>query len=237
MRGIDLVIEREFSLFKGLSAVVRSFGVLDYAALHPGELSAGLAISSAKRRRDFLCGRAVARLALVEVGCFYNSPILRAEMGEPVWPGGLVGSISHSGDLVGCVISSSSVYSSVGMDIQRFGGAATRYKMGILRRICSPGEIRWVCPSDVLDCSRFFAIFSAKEAFYKAFFPLCRGPLSLGDVEFRLDCGASGLPASGEGIATLVRDLDFRYRRGFTFPFRMACGGGYAFSCLVLETW
>ncbi|WP_374216235.1 4'-phosphopantetheinyl transferase, partial [Frankia sp. R82] len=46
------------------------------------------------RRAEFVTGRACARLALARLGVAPR-PILRGPRGEPTWPRGIVGSITH----------------------------------------------------------------------------------------------------------------------------------------------
>ena len=50
-----------------------------------------------KRRREFSAGRTCARQALRELGCA-DAPIVQDQNGAPLWPPGIVGSITHSND-------------------------------------------------------------------------------------------------------------------------------------------
>ena len=47
-----------------------------------------------KRKREFTSARHCARLALGRLG-LDPAPILRGDMGSPVWPNGVVGSLTH----------------------------------------------------------------------------------------------------------------------------------------------
>src|SRR5690606_37444179 len=52
--------------------------------------------STELRQRQFYSGRLAAREAVSEISSeLVNKPILKGEKGEPLWPDGLVGSISH----------------------------------------------------------------------------------------------------------------------------------------------
>ena len=53
-----------------------------------------IAKSVAKRRNEFITVRYCARLALEELGV-PPVPILKGEKGEPCWPDGVVGSLTH----------------------------------------------------------------------------------------------------------------------------------------------
>src|SRR5260370_17424999 len=51
----------------------------------------------AKRRREFAAGRTCARPALAALDV-YDIAILRGTKAQPLWPPGIVGSITHSAD-------------------------------------------------------------------------------------------------------------------------------------------
>ena len=66
-----------------------------------------IARSVAKRRNEFITVRYCARIALGELG-FPPVPILKGDKGEPCWPDGVVGSLTHCagyrGAVVGCAV-------------------------------------------------------------------------------------------------------------------------------------
>ncbi|MDT3400980.1 4'-phosphopantetheinyl transferase family protein [Mucilaginibacter terrae] len=76
--------------------------------------------SAEKRRIDFSTGRYCARQAL---GMLINSKpaIMQGEGREPLWPNGVVGSISHSGKLAGAVAALQSNIMAIGVDIETVG--------------------------------------------------------------------------------------------------------------------
>ncbi|MDT5175634.1 MAG: hypothetical protein QOG37_2885, partial [Mycobacterium sp.] len=53
-----------------------------------------IAKSVAKRRSEFITVRHCARVALGELGV-PPAPILKGDKGEPCWPDGIVGSLTH----------------------------------------------------------------------------------------------------------------------------------------------
>ena len=65
---------------------------LDVELFPEEELALGDAVE--KRRREFMTGRACAREALAGLG-FPDSPVGSGTKGEPLWPPGVVGSITH----------------------------------------------------------------------------------------------------------------------------------------------
>ena len=60
-----------------------------------------------KRRREFSAGRTCARQALRELGCA-DAPIVHNQNGAPLWPPGIVGSITHSNTYAAAVAADSS---------------------------------------------------------------------------------------------------------------------------------
>ena len=72
------------------------------AALFPDE-QAAVSRAVEKRRAEFAAGRSLARIALTEIG---HAPCAIAQADRaPVWPLGIVGSITHSNDYVAvCVV-------------------------------------------------------------------------------------------------------------------------------------
>src|ERR1700740_1436258 len=76
-----------------------------------------IAKSVAKRRNEFITVRHCARIALGELG-FPPVPILKGDKGEPCWPGGVVGSLTHCTGYRGAVVGRSAAVRSVGIDAE-----------------------------------------------------------------------------------------------------------------------
>ena len=70
----------------------------------------------AKRKREFTAGRILARRALSFLG-FGAVSLPVSEHRYPIWPSGIVGSISHTADMAGVVVALSKAYSGIGFDI------------------------------------------------------------------------------------------------------------------------
>ena len=135
------------------------------AHLPPALAAAGLDCCDAvpaARRDDFLTGRRAAALCLALLG--RAGPVRRLADGRPVFPAGVSGSISHSDGLGACAAWLGQ--RGVGVDLEHVG----RVPGQALRHICGPAESAWVIggrPDWSVD-HRLTAIFSAKEAAYKA---------------------------------------------------------------------
>src|SRR5215475_7363416 len=74
-----------------------------------------IARSVAKRRNEFITVRHCARIALSELG-LPPVPILKGDKGEPCWPDGVVGSLTHCAGYRGAVVARSAMVRSVGVD-------------------------------------------------------------------------------------------------------------------------
>jgi 4'-phosphopantetheinyl transferase EntD len=130
-----------------------------------------------RRRVYFSMGRAAARDALAELG-IYGVAIGRGASGEPLWPDGIVGAISHAGDLAIAVVGQQRDYAGLGIDIEQLSRGLTARAA---RLVCTPAEMEWVNPE--ADTTRLTMLFSAKEAVFKALFPIEGVWLGFGDAE------------------------------------------------------
>lgn len=134
-----------------------------------------------KRRREFVTGRACAHLALRRLG-IPPWGIPSGERGEPLWPEGVVGSITHCQGYRACAVARAGDLVSLGIDAE----VHAPLPPGVLEEVASPAERTWATregPGPFVDR----LLFSAKEAVYKAWFPLTRRWLGFEDVELSVD--------------------------------------------------
>jgi len=163
--------------------------------LHPLEEQALGEAVSPKRRKDFTLGRAAARRALEQVGFPVVSPVLRGEHREPLWPVGIVGSISHGNGYGVAVAAWQQDVPAIGVDIQQ---VEERYTDELIARFADPDEFDWVRNDPAHRIERAVRLFSAKESVFKALYPLRR-------VWFAFDV-AHLTPKEGElGFSAAVR--------------------------------
>ncbi|NMN94180.1 4'-phosphopantetheinyl transferase Npt [Antrihabitans stalactiti] len=132
---------------------------------HPLEESL-IARAVDKRKREFVSARHCARLAMGKLGVD-PAPILRGERGMPLWPKGVVGSLTHCDGYRGAALAFSMQHRSVGIDAEPHGPLPD----GVLDHVSLAAEREWLAatPSS-LHLDRL--LFCAKEATYKAWFPL-----------------------------------------------------------------
>ncbi|MFV0493849.1 4'-phosphopantetheinyl transferase family protein [Mycobacterium sp.] len=158
-----------------------------------------IARSVDKRRNEFITVRHCARIALAELGVA-PSPILKGDKGEPCWPDGIVGSLTHCTGYRGAVVGRSPRVRSVGIDAEPHDVLPA----GVLDAISLRRE-RDEIPAKVpggLHWDRM--LFCAKEATYKAWFPLTRRWLGFEDAHITFDTDRSG--SAGRFVSRILID-------------------------------
>ncbi|MBV9579117.1 MAG: 4'-phosphopantetheinyl transferase superfamily protein [Chloroflexi bacterium] len=145
--------------------------------LHPLEEGILGPRAVAGRRALFALGRAAARDALREIG-IEAAGIARGGGGQPLWPTGVVGAISHSAAVALAIVGSRADYAGLGVDVEEPArGPIAR----AARLVCRPNEMAWADPE--AGTQRLTMLFSAKEAVFKALYPIECVWLGFGDAE------------------------------------------------------
>jgi 4'-phosphopantetheinyl transferase EntD len=135
------------------------------AYLHADEAAQiGWAVES--RMREFKTARTCARRALRRLGAPAIT-ILRGSNREPLWPPGVVGSITHCLGYRAAAVAMQLEVLTVGIDAEIHGALPS----GVLDQVCVDRERAWLegAPRG-LHWDRL--LFSVKESVYKAWFPL-----------------------------------------------------------------
>lgn len=170
------------------------------ASLFPEE-AALLKGAGDARRREFATARGCARAALERLG-IASSPILRGARHEPLWPDGVVGSITHCRGYRAAAVASSKDIMTIGIDAEPAGPLPA----GVERRVLGGDERLWLASAPAgVPWDR--VIFSAKESVYKAWFPLTGRWLGFDDAVVTID------PEAGSFQATLLVDCLAPLRR------------------------
>lgn len=147
-----------------------------------------IAKSVAKRRNEFIAARHCARIALAEIG-YPPVPILKGDKGEPQWPDGVVGSLTHCTGYRAAVVARRRDVRSLGIDAEPHDVLPD----GVLTAISLPAERHELTALPAgLHWDR--VLFCAKEATYKAWFPLTRRWLGFEDahITFTVDSSSTG---------------------------------------------
>jgi enterobactin synthetase component D len=142
------------------------------AGLEALEIPEHLGRALPARRREFLAGRYCARLALGALLPGGPLPdVERGADGAPLWPEGIVGSITHAGSLVSAAAARTADVRGIGIDTERL----ERFEKptGVARLVLLPGEAAAGGPA-LPDRLRLPLVFSAKEALFKCLYPLVR---------------------------------------------------------------
>jgi len=151
----------------------------DFSDLLPTEV-AFVERASAKRRSDFSTGRYCARQALMSLN--NTSPsITQGEGKQPIWPNGIVGSISHSKKMAGAVVALRQNVTAIGMDIETIGGV----KPEMWDLIFHKTEQNLILSKQKDEAHWATLLFSLKESFYKLQYPLTGQFLDFSDVIIR----------------------------------------------------
>lgn len=200
---------------------VEAHGAGDEADLLPEE-AATLAAAVDKRRREFAAGRSCARQALARLG-FPAAPILPAPSRAPIWPDGVVGSITHCAGYGAAAVGRRADFLTIGIDAEVHRALPD----GVVDRVASVEERQHLSSlgsQTHWDC----VLFSAKESIYKAWSPVTSEWLDFEDV------AVTFAPESGVFEAAIRR----RHRAWplATVTGRFAVSGSHVLTTVVLRT-
>lgn len=176
-------------LFSDLSISYASLELKDYSKELYVEELALVHKSCLERVKSFSTGRICARKALENLN-IKNYPIVRSEKGMPIWPKGVSGSISHTKKHCVAVAANCTAGMQIGFDLEETGRLKERLWpltlneeeiLGIESNACNREEReKWAT-----------VIFSAKEAFYKAQYPITYTWIGFKDVGIKLNSDSS----------------------------------------------
>jgi phosphopantetheine--protein transferase-like protein len=134
---------------------------------------------SHKRLSHFSTGRYCAKRVLDKLNVADNEISIGPD-NAPVWPKGIVGSISHTDGLAGAVAARSSDLLSIGMDIEAIGGVKTN----MWDMLFTSAEQKYLNQLPEKEKALYTTmLFSMKESFYKLQYYLTRYKLWFTDVE------------------------------------------------------
>ncbi|MDO8883775.1 4'-phosphopantetheinyl transferase [Pseudotabrizicola sp.] len=138
-------------------------GWADAALDHPLMPGESLPGAVPARLREFAAGRTAARMALAAIGAG-SVALPKAADRTPVWPAGIIGSITHSGRHCLAVAMLAGQFRGIGIDLEEDGPLDSALWDTILR------------PEERGEMTGALAkrVFSAKEAAFKAQYPVSR---------------------------------------------------------------
>jgi 4'-phosphopantetheinyl transferase EntD len=160
------------------------------------------------RRREFAAGRNAARRALTRLGVAPTGIGRRLEDRDPIWPPGVIGSISHSHGAAAVAVARAGALASLGLDIERSAPLGDE----LVREVCRDEELaqlRHLPPPAPADWPML--LFCIKEAAYKAWFPLTREPLEFHHMQVLLQPESRRFTARVRHAAFAGLALEGRY--------------------------
>lgn len=121
-----------------------------------------------KRQAEFHSGRAAARAAMATLG-LPPAPVLAGTDRAPIWPEGLLGSISHTATACVATVGLCTDWAGIGVDIEDDASLPD----DLVEEICTCPERDWLSSLPHAEQGVMAKlIFSAKEAAYKAQYPM-----------------------------------------------------------------
>ena len=160
-----------------------------------------------ERKRQYLAGRYCAAEAVGRIRPSATRPAIgRGAAGEPLWPAGLTGSVTHTHDFASAAVARVSDARSIGIDSEM--RVARPRAENIMPLVMLPEE-RALAGSTLDEATRVTLVFSAKEAVFKCLYPLIGKRFYYEDALI-----ASADVASGRFTAVLRTTLGAGFERG-----------------------
>ncbi len=157
-----------------------------------------------RRRAEFAAGRACARTALARLG-LPAVPVLAGRAGEPCWPAGITGSITHCAGYRACAVARTTELAGLGIDAEPNAGLPA----GLIESVAGHAEQAWIARQAAAAPAVCWdrLLFSAKEAVGKLWYSLTGcwpGPGQLGvfaDPAGTFDVQVAGSRLTGRWLA------------------------------------
>jgi len=192
------------------------------ATVLPAEAPA-IANAIPKRKREFAAGRRAAREALRAIN-HAGVAIPKGADRTPVFPEGIAGSITHNRLAALAIVAPKSQFRTLGVDIE----PAQALKPQLLKAICTEQDrdmLSALPEADRLLLAR--CLFSAKEAVFKAQYPITRQVFGFDAASITFNAVRSGF------TATFHRDIG-TIRMGSTVSGQCGMAGGHILSMVTL---
>ncbi len=136
-----------------------------------------------RRRAEFHAGRAAARAGMVALG-LPPRPVPSDLDRAPIWPEGVVGSISHCRSVCVAALGHTKDWASIGVDLEE----DTPLAGDLVPIVCGAAEQSWLRTQNPAERGIMAKlIFCAKEATYKAQYPLTGALFGFDHLEVRID--------------------------------------------------
>ena len=174
-----------------------------------------------KKKAHFLGGRYCAHQALSlmkrnesDVPDTYENekndlvPIQKSEQGAPIWPEGVIGSITHTENFIGAVVESAEKLRGIGIDTEKILGPQSVVMVESL--VATEEEKRKSLSFDPFEY--FTLIYSAKESIFKCLNPIIQKYIEFHDVTIENVCFDSQA-----FTFKLLKDINEEFKEGMSF--------------------
>ncbi|WP_108651828.1 4'-phosphopantetheinyl transferase family protein [Dongshaea marina] len=206
------LLDESFPLeLKQIAAAEASFIISEYDrrlfSKYEIDFPAELNKAVPKRCAEFLAGRYVARHALEQLsGTAYQIPA--APDRSPIWPQGIIGSISHTNTQALAMVAYARDHLLLGLDLENWMEPVLARELS--DQIICPQERKLLADSELEFHQGLTLIFSAKESLYKALFPQVKRFFGFEYARVnKID------PDSGTFVISLTRTLTQAYPAGW----------------------
>lgn len=159
-----------------------------------------------KRRAEFIAGRYCARRAIRAIVPGTTGYVDQAPDRSPVWPAGVVGSITHTASFASAAAASAAQVRSLGIDSETIMSRALA--SSLRSTVAARGDVV-ASEIDLSEEAAATLLFSAKESVFKCLYPLVRRFFGFEDVCVEV------LPSpAGTFRATLLSHLGAEFSNG-----------------------
>lgn len=164
--------------------------------------------ATARRRLEFQAGRFCAMEAMRRLDPQGPpSTVGRTERGAPIWPSGIVGSITHTDGYVSAAVARVETTRSLGIDSERI--LASDQARRVAPHVSWPSELSHGRQAGLDRLESITLVFSAKEAIFKCLHPL------IGAMFYYHDVRIEGVDAATRMFrARLVKTLSSEFPAG-----------------------
>jgi 4'-phosphopantetheinyl transferase EntD len=180
-------LSEETALFEAMAAIApkgvrvgcRTIRDEDEAHLLPEE-ACNIPARHPAIRRASGAARWIAHGLLRDIG-LNDFAVLRTSSGAPIWPDGITGSLAHDGEMAVAAVAAVSHIGSLGIDVE----PAQPLAHDVFALVATPADTTEALEQHLAGR----ILFSAKEAVYKAVYPLDRKMLGYEDIAVDFNAG------------------------------------------------
>jgi len=181
-----------------------------------------------KRQSEYAAGRAAARMAIAKLGGGPEAISADSDR-SPRWPIGFRGSITHCEGFCSAVVVRSTDAASVGFDAE----LADPLGQELCHLVCRPSELAYFDTLSRIGVDWPKLAFSAKEAFYKCYYPCTRSFLWFRDVSVFFSV-TQGAKRGGDFAVVMENETKPMPRRSADFVGRWMAQGDRIYTGVTL---